>query len=114
MVSSSIILLSTNIFNYNNIFIINKFKTNNYGFGAILQPILIQYYIDGENIYIPRKENNKKEWGSQTLIRQELTDRNSSIYIDYQKGNKVSELAAKYFLSEKSIHRIIRDIKNTI
>lgn len=75
---------------------------------------LIQNYIDGENIYIPRKESNKKEWGSQTLIRQELRDRNSSIYIDYQKGNKVSKLAAKYFLSEKSIHRIIRDIKNTI
>jgi Mor family transcriptional regulator len=73
---------------------------------------LIQNYIDGENIYIPRKESNKKEWGSQTLIRQELSDRNSSIYTDYQKGYKVSELAEKYFLSEKSIHRIIREIKN--
>ncbi|NLK99232.1 MAG: hypothetical protein GX271_01065 [Clostridiales bacterium] len=73
---------------------------------------MIQNYIDGENIYIPRKESNKKEWGSQTLIRQELADRNSSIYTDYKKGYKVSELAAKYFLSEKSIHRIIRDMKN--
>lgn len=73
---------------------------------------LIQNYIDGENIYIPRKESNRKEWGSQTMIRQELSDRNSSIYNDYQKGYKVSELATMYFLSEKSIHRIIRECKN--
>lgn len=73
---------------------------------------LIQNYIDGENIYIPRKENNKKEWGSQTLIRQELKSRNTSIYNDYKKGYKASELAAIYFLSEKSIHRIIREHKN--
>jgi Mor family transcriptional regulator len=72
---------------------------------------LIQNYIDGENIYIPRKESNKKEWGSQTLIRQELSERNFSIYTDYQKGYKVSELATKYFLSEKSIQRIIRESK---
>ncbi|TAH67610.1 MAG: hypothetical protein EWM47_08860 [Anaerolineaceae bacterium] len=73
---------------------------------------LIQNYIDGENIYIPRKESNKKEWGSQTLIRQELSERNTSICTDYLNGHKVSKLAAKYFLSEKSIHRIIRESKN--
>lgn len=73
---------------------------------------LIQDYIDGENIYIPRKEGNKKEWGSGTLIRQELSKRNSLIYADYLKGNKVPELAENYFLSEKSIHRIIREIRN--
>jgi Mor family transcriptional regulator len=72
---------------------------------------LIQLYIDGENIYIPRKENNKKEWGTGTLIRQELQERNLKIYADYQRGNKVSELADKYFLSEKSIQRIICAIK---
>jgi Mor family transcriptional regulator len=73
---------------------------------------LIQNYIDGEHIYIPRKESNKRQWGSQTLIRQELSERNSSIYSDYQKGYKVYELAEKYFLSEKSIHRILREMKN--
>lgn len=73
---------------------------------------LIQTYIDGENIYIPRKESNKRQWGSQTLIRQELSDRNSSIYSDYLRGCKVSQLAERYFLSEKSIHRIIREMKN--
>jgi Mor family transcriptional regulator len=73
---------------------------------------LIQSYTDGVIIYIPRKDSNKKEWGSQTQIRQELMNRNTSIFVDYQNGSTVSILAAKYFLSEKSIQRIIREAKN--
>lgn len=37
---------------------------------------LIQEYVDGECIYIPRKSNNKKEWGSNTPTREELSIRN--------------------------------------
>lgn len=73
---------------------------------------LIQKYIDGECIYIPRKENERKEWGTTTSIRQELRDRNNKIYCDYKKGLRNFELAEKYFLSEKSIQRILRDMKN--
>lgn len=72
---------------------------------------LIQTYIDGENIYIPRKEDNKQTWGNGTRIRQELDERNSSIFADYQQGIQVSELAEKYYLSEKSIQRIILEKK---
>lgn len=72
---------------------------------------LIQNYIDGECIYIPRKDENRKEWGSQTSIREELRDRNRSIYADYKKGLKNIQLAEKYFLSEKSIQRILREMK---
>lgn len=72
---------------------------------------LIQNYIDGENIYIPRKEDNKQTWGKGTSIRQELNERNSSIFADYQQGIQISELAEKYFLSEKSIQRIILEKK---
>jgi len=72
---------------------------------------LIQQYIDGKNIYIPRKQNHRQAWGKSTKIRQELFVRNEQIYRDYQKGFKVPELAEKYFLSEKSIQRIIREIK---
>ena len=57
---------------------------------------LIQNYVDGECIYIPRKKNQRKEWGNTTNIRQ-----------DYKNGLKTSQLAEKYFLSEKSIQRII-------
>ena len=70
---------------------------------------LVQHYIDGENIYIPRKADNKKEWGNGTQIRQELQERNLLILSDFRRGYKISDLAAKYFLSEKSIYRIIRE-----
>lgn len=72
---------------------------------------LIQRYIDGESIYIPRKENQRKEWGNKTSIRQELEDRNIDIFTDFQNGYKVRDLSIKYFLSEKSIQRILRKMK---
>ena len=72
---------------------------------------LIQKYVDGENIYIPRKENQRKEWGNNTFIRQELEDRNYQIFTDFQNGYKVQDLSVKYFLSEKSIQRILRKMK---
>lgn len=72
---------------------------------------LIQQYVDGESIYIPRKEEHRKEWGKDTSIRQELQKRNTLIFDDYQSGMRVMELAEKYFLSDKSIQRIIRIMK---
>ncbi len=68
---------------------------------------LIQNYVDGEYIYIPRKDNERREWGEKTRIRKELEERNQNIFEDYQRGYTVLELSSKYFLSEKSIQRII-------
>ncbi len=75
---------------------------------------LIQNYIDGEYIYIPRKEDNKKSWGENTNSRKEIRMRNSKIYEDYKRGIKVKDLAEKYFLSDKSIQRIVLQKKNEI
>ena len=69
----------------------------------------IQNYIDGEYLYIPRKSSNKRIWGSNTAIRSELTCRNRNIYRDYQAGYQPDDLAQKYFLSLKSIQRILRE-----
>ena len=33
---------------------------------------LIQRYVDGESIYIPRKPSHRKAWGAGTKIKQEL------------------------------------------
>lgn len=68
---------------------------------------LIQTYIDGEYIYIPRKEENKKTWGSRTNTRKELDLRDSNIYKDYLDGMVIDTLAEKYYLSSKSIQRIV-------
>lgn len=72
---------------------------------------LIQQYVDGEAVYIPRRQEHKREWGASTGARQELRARNMSIYEDYSRGGNVPELAEKYFLSEKSIQRILRAMR---
>ena len=72
---------------------------------------LIQQYVDGENIYIPRKAGNRKEWGGNTETKQVLFVRNEQIYADYRSGVTTSELAGKYYLSEKSIQRIVRQMR---
>lgn len=72
---------------------------------------LVQQYVDGELLYIPRK-GNRRSWGTTTRTRQELTKRNSKIYAEYESGATVSELAERYYLTEKSVQRIIREYKN--
>lgn len=54
---------------------------------------LIQQYVDGESIYIPRKKGTRQDWGNKTTT---------------------ATLASLYFLSEKSIQRIIRTQRNIL
>ena len=75
---------------------------------------IIQQYIDGEYIYIPKKENSREAWGTKTNIKEELSKRNSKIFKDYISGEKVDSLSHKYFLSEKSIQRIIAKKRKSI
>ena len=72
---------------------------------------LIQQYVDGQTIYIPRKENHRLEWGATTQTRSELLLRNQQMLQEYESGESVTELAKKYFLTEKSILRIIKQMK---
>ena len=72
----------------------------------------IQQYIDGEVIYIPKLEENRKSWGENTNTKSELANRNKMIYADYLSGISISRLAKKYYLVEKSIKRIIRQEKS--
>ena len=74
---------------------------------------LIQEYVDGANIYIPRKQENRQEWGAKTAYKCELQNRNHLIYQDFLAGMTVNELAERYYLSEKSIQRIIRQQKGS-
>lgn len=71
----------------------------------------IQQYVDGTNIYIPRKQENRQGWGAKTSYRSDLQKRNESIFKAYLEGVAVSDLAKHYYLSEKSIQRIIRQEK---
>ncbi len=68
----------------------------------------IQKYVDGKTIYIPKRSENRKHWGDNTDTKQFLASRNCQICSDYQKGRSMKQLAEKYYLSEKSIQRIIK------
>ena len=74
----------------------------------------IQKYVDGEYIYIPRKENNRKSWGTNTTTKQDLNTRNKEIYHDYQAGMDINTLSKSYFLSVKSIQRILLKEKRIV
>ena len=76
----------------------------------ILPPELlvqVQQYIDGEFLYIPRRIEHKKPWGDLTGSRRDLTERNRQICLEHQNGRTIAELAEQYYLSEKSIERIL-------
>jgi len=68
---------------------------------------LIQQYTDGEYIYVPRVAKSRKSWGSSTDAKTQTLERNKEIYSKYRNGRKAGELAYEYYLSEKSIQRII-------
>ena len=68
---------------------------------------LIQNYVDGEYIYIPKKEENKIAWGELTNSKRELLNRNARIFEDYCIGLSIQSLSKKYYLSTKTIQRII-------
>ncbi|MFZ5353986.1 MAG: CD3324 family protein [Bacillota bacterium] len=72
---------------------------------------LIQNYIDGKYIYIPRKECNRKDWGETTQSKKELADRNVTIYMRYKAGTSVNILSEMFYLSPKSIQRIISKMR---
>lgn len=71
----------------------------------------LQEYVEGQIIYIPKKKANRKLWGENTDTKQFLSSRNRQIYVDFQNGMDLGQLSEKYFLTEKSIQRIIKQQK---
>jgi Mor family transcriptional regulator len=72
----------------------------------------IQDYIDGEYIYIPRKECNRKFWGETTKSKEMIASRNREIYRKYNAGMSVAALSEVYYLSLKSMQKIISGFRS--
>ena len=72
---------------------------------------LIQEYVEGQMLYVPKRGDEKTAWGTKTGTKEVLCKRNEEIYAEYLSGSKVTDLAEKYYLTEKSIQRIIRNMK---
>ena len=70
----------------------------------------IQEYVDGQVIYIPKIKSKRCKWGEKTDTKTYLQKRNLEIYSSYKNGTTVFELSEKYFLTPKSIERIIRNM----
>ncbi len=72
---------------------------------------IIQQFVDGEFVYIPRKSGEQKSWGEKNGTRDTLKERNNQIFREYMNGATVENLSRSYYLSEQSIRRIISQEK---
>lgn len=73
----------------------------------------IQRYIDGQLIYISRKDENSKSWGEKSGIRDKMAERNRKIVELYYSGETVANLCDLFFLSDKRIRGIIRKYESS-
>lgn len=72
---------------------------------------ILQMYVSGEVIYVPKKKECRKRWGSSTGVNETLRIRNEQILEQYRSGTSTKELALQYYLTEKSIQRILREMR---
>lgn len=71
----------------------------------------IQQYADGVYLYIPRKAERKRAWGEATDSRRERLARNRELYEKHLGGAPVHKLAEEYYLSAKTIYKILASMR---
>jgi Mor family transcriptional regulator len=69
--------------------------------------IVIQQYVQGETLYIPKQEREYHSWGSRSGGRQWLDRRNAAIRHDFKDHRSIEQLARDYFLSVETIKKIV-------
>lgn len=72
---------------------------------------ILQTYVSGEAIYVPGKKECRKRWGTSTGVNEKLRIRNEQILKQYREGASTKELAQQFYLTEKSIQRILRKMQ---
>lgn len=70
----------------------------------------IQKYVQGEMIYIPKPEGERKMWGS-SGSREMLNSRNSEIRDKFESGKSIYQLGEEFCLSVDSIKKIVYNRK---
>ncbi len=69
----------------------------------------IRKYIPEGFLYIPGS-NKRKDWGSISGQKGELTIRNRTILKEFKDGKTIVQLSKEHYLSESSIYRILKNI----
>ena len=64
-------------------------------------------YVEGETIYIPKREQCRAAWGSLSGSRREYEMRNEQIRRRYAESATLEELAEEFCLSVDSIRKIV-------
>ena len=62
-------------------------------------------------LYIPRKAERKRAWGEATDSRRERLARNRELYEKHLGGAPVHKLAEEYYLSAKTIYKILASMR---
>ena len=73
----------------------------------------IQKHVDGQLIYIPRKNERSLSWGETNGTREKLAERNQTIVSHYYSGKTIAELSEMYYLSGKRILGIIHEYESS-
>lgn len=73
----------------------------------------IQKYVDGQLLYISRKNENSLSWGEKCGTKEKLAKRNQTIVSRFYSGETISELGKAYYLSEKRIQGIIHEYESS-
>ncbi len=71
----------------------------------------LQEYVQGNLVYIPKKEEKRAGWGEKNGTRTAIQSRNHEICEAYNNGLRTAELAELFCLSEDSIRKILRTAK---
>lgn len=67
----------------------------------------IQKYVQGVQIYVPKRTGSRLGWGERNGQRMQLYQRNRQIRIEFRTGITIEELMTSYHLGYESIRKIV-------
>ncbi len=71
----------------------------------------IQKYVSGCLLYIPTASDSKLGWGEQNGTKMKYIERNIEICMMYENNVPIEQICEKFYLSEDSIRKVIRQNK---
>lgn len=67
----------------------------------------IQEYVQGVEIYIPKRPDTKLGWGERSGTRKQIAQRNKDIIRRFCQGESIHSLTEHFHLSYDSIRKIV-------